>query len=587
MKKVFSLMLALAMLMGLMAGCGNESTASVATSSEASSNEEAQTEVQEQEEPEATGSSQEVSGSAAEESATAGDYTYEGTWAEYPLCDPGAETLTMWCEFPGFLSMIGLNSYSEFSTFAAAEEVTGVHIEFTEVSMTTSAELFSLMCASGEYQDLISAAVQLYGSSSAAIEDEVIIDLAEYAEEYMGNYMTILNDPNNEAAKLSAYNTEGQLPQIATIADDYCPTTGAQIRQDWLDALNLDTPETYDDWEETLLAFKNEYDCSSALLLSGVTQGSDGMLVGGYGTIGAAESSTGAEVDNMYVVDGEIRNGYVDDSYKEYLKMLAKWYEEGLISPDFITASSDNSQNNTDSQILSGEAGIWYAQGNFIGTYEAQGEEGFAISGIPEPYDPEYTDGINHFGADSGTDASASNISVSTSCDNPELACQWLDYFFSDDGILLANYGIEGEAFEYDENGDPQFTDFIVNADNFQFALVGYTLSAVPTYQDFDRQWFTYGDNVIEAFETWGDCTDSSMSLPTAMSLDTDQADEYSTTFSDIKTLAEEYIDKFIVGEYDIDAEWDTYVEELYGMGLQDCIDIYQDAYDAFMASVS
>ena len=339
MKKVFSLMLALAMLMGLMAGCGNESTASATTSSEASSKEEAQTEVQEQEESEATGSSQEVSGSAAEESAAAGDYTYEGTWAEYPLCDPGAETLTMWCEFPGFLSMIGLNSYSEFSTFAAAEEATGVHIEFTEVSMTTSAELFSLMCASGEYQDLISAAVQLYGSSSAAIEDEVIIDLAEYAEEYMGNYMTILNDPNNRAAKLSAYNTEGQLPQIATIADDYCPTTGAQIRQDWLDALNLDTPETYDDWEETLLAFKNEYDCSSALLLSGVTQGSDGMLVGGYGTIGAAESSTGAEVDNMYVVDGEIRNGYVDDSYKEYLKMLAKWYEEGLISPDFITAS--------------------------------------------------------------------------------------------------------------------------------------------------------------------------------------------------------------------------------------------------------
>ena len=77
------------------------------------------------------------------------------------------------------------------------------------------------------------------------------------------------------------------------------------------------------------------------------------------------------------------------------------------------------------------------------------------------------------------------------------------------------------------------------------------------------------------------------MSLPTAMSLDTDQADEYSTTFADIKTLAEEYVDKFIVGEYDIDAEWDTYVEELYGMGLQDCIDIYQDAYDAFMASVA
>lgn len=585
MKKVFSLMLVLAMLMGLMAGCGNESAASAGSQSSAPAETEEQTETSAQESQTPTGSAQEeTAGSTVAESA---EYTYEGTWAEYPLCDPGAETLTLWCEFPGFLSMIGIESYSDFSTFAAAEEATGVHIEFTEVSMTTAAELFSLMCASGDYDDLISNAVSLYGSSSAAIEDEVIIDLAEYAEEYMGNYMTILNDPANKAAKLSAYNTEGQLSQISAIADDYCPTTGAQIRQDWLDELGLSVPETYDDWEETLLAFKNEYDCSSALLLSGVTQGSDGMLVGGYGTIGAAESATGAEVDNMYVVDGEIRNGYVDDSYKEYLKMMAKWYSEGLISPDFITSSSDNSQNNTDSLILSGEAGIWYAQGNFIGTYEAQAEDGFTITGIAEPYDPEYTDGINHFGVDSGTDATASSISVSTGCKNPELACQWLDYFFTDDGILLANYGIEGEAFEYDENGDPQFTDFIVNSGNFQFYMVGYTLSAVPTYQDFDRQWFTYGDNVIEAFETWGNCTDSSMSIPTAMSLDTDQSDEYSTTFSDIKTLAEEYVDKFIVGEYDIDAEWDSFVQTLYDMGLQDCIDIYQEAYDSFMESAA
>ncbi len=578
MKKALSLFLTLGMLLGLMAGCGNESTASsTATSAKTESKTETTAaNAQETSTDEAAAEAQ-ASGEASE------DYTFTGTWAEYPICDPGTETLTMWCEFPGFLSMIGIDSYKDFSTFAAAEEATGVHIEFTEVSMTTSAELFSLMCASGDYKDLLSGAVQLYGSSSAAIEDEIIIDLKEYAEEYMGNYMTILNDPKNKAAKLSAFNSEDQLAQISSIADDYCPTIGAQIRQDWLDALKLDTPVTYEDWETTLKAFKSEYNCSSALLLSGVTQGSDGMLVGGYGTIGAAESSTGAEVVNMYVKDGQIYNGYVDDSYKAYLKMMAQWYSEGLISPDFITASSDNSQNNTDSEILSGNAGIWYAQGNFIGTYEAQGTDGLAITGIAEPYDPDYTDGVNHFGADSGTDASGSAISVSTGCENPELACQWLDYFFSEDGILLANYGIEGEAFEYDENGNPQFNDFIVNSGNFQFYMVGYTLSGVPTYQDFDKQWFTYGDNVIEAFETWGNCTDSTMSIPTALTLNTEQADEYSSTFSDIKTLAEEYVSKFIVGEYDVDAQWDDYVEKLNSMGLQDCIDIYQEAYDSFM----
>ena len=261
MKKALSLLLALGMLLGLMAGCGNESTASSATGS-------SKTETKTETEADKT---QETSAEEAAEAQASGEaseeYTFEGTWAEYPLCDPGTKTLSMWCEFPGFLSMIGIDSYKDFTTFAAAEEATGVHVEFTEVSMTTAAELFSLMCASGDYKDLISGAVQLYGSSSAAVEDEVIIDLKEYAEEYMGNYMTILNDPKNKAAKGSAYNSEGQLPQIATISDDYCPTTGAQIRQDWLDALKLETPVTYDDWETTLKAFKSNYNCSSALLL--------------------------------------------------------------------------------------------------------------------------------------------------------------------------------------------------------------------------------------------------------------------------------------------------------------------------------
>ncbi len=588
MKKLLAWLLCLSLLMGLTA-CG--STAS----SEASGETEAAVQ--------SVASSEDVSppeGSASEEALATSDeddiepeetldteeetaYVFEGVWAQYPLCETGTVTLTMWCEFPGFLAMIGLESYADFTTFAAAEEATGVHIEFTEISQTAQAELFSLMCASGDYDDLLSGAVSLYGSVASAVEDEVILDLAPYAEAYMGNYMTVLNDPVNEAAKLKAYNSEGQLGEIASISDDYCPTTGAQIRQDWLDALGLDTPVTYADWEETLLAFKNAYGCSSALLLSGMTQGDDGMLVGGYGTIGGAESNDGSKISNMYVVDGVIRNGYVDDSYKAYITMLARWYSEGLISPDFITGSTDNSENNTDTLIVSGEAGIWYAQGNFMGTYEEQGEDGFAVSGIAEPYDPEYTDGINHFGADSGTDASGSGLSISTSCEYPEIACQWLDYFFSEDGILLCNYGIEGEGFEYDENGEPQYSDFLVNSMNFQFYMVGYTLSAVPTYQDFDSTWFTYGDNVIEAFDTWGSCTDSAMSLPSAMSLDTEQSERYSALFTDIQTMATEYIDKFVVGELDIETQWDTYVETLYSMGLQECIDIYQEAYDSFI----
>ena len=41
---------------------------------------------------------------------------------------------------------------------------------------------------------------------------------------------------------------------------------------------------------------------------------------------------------------------------------------------------------------------------------------------------------------------------------------------------------------------------------------------------------------------------------------------------------------KFITGEADIDAEWETFVDTLYDMGLQEAIDIYQNALDAYQA---
>ena len=37
---------------------------------------------------------------------------------------------------------------------------------------------------------------------------------------------------------------------------------------------------------------------------------------------------------------------------------------------------------------------------------------------------------------------------------------------------------------------------------------------------------------------------------------------------------------KFIVGEADIETEWDSYVDTMYALGLQDWIDADQSIYD-------
>ena len=115
--------------------------------------------------------------------------------------------------------------------------------------------------------------------------------------------------------------------------------------------------------------------------------------------------------------------------------------------------------------------------------------------------------------------------------------------------------------------------------------MTGYTLSGVPSLQDFDKSFFTYGDNVLEAFDTWAASVDDQYTLPAALTLDTEQSDEYSALFNDINTMAEERVGKFITGELDIETEWDAFQEDLISMGIEDCIAIYQEAYDDYMAS--
>ena len=589
-KKFLALLLAAGMILGLLAGCGGKTEASASVPASASDPEvsaEAPTAPEVPAEvPAAPEASAEESESALE--AEPEDYAYTGEWAVYPLCAPGEKTLTMWCEFPGFLAMVGIDSYVGCSVFNAAEEATGVHIDFTEVTMMNAADQFSLMCAANDMKDIIAGTGTYYGSTAGAVEEEIVVDLSEYAEQYMGNYLTILNDSKYAAYREKAYNSEGQLVEISSISDDFLPTSGTQIRKDWLDALNLPVPETYDDWETTLKAFKENYNCTNALLLSGLTQMTN--LIAGYGTAGAAEAAMGGSAVNMYVKDGVIHNGYQDDGYRAYLTMMNRWYKEGLLSPDFITASNDGSQNNMDGVILSGDTGIWFSQGNFITQYESQAQvtdPDFVIMGIADPYSPEFNpEKTTHFTSMVGGSAGGSAaLSVSTNCEDIPLACQWMDYFWTEEGQLLCNYGIEGEGFEYDENGEPQFSDFVVNGGNFQFMMTGYTLSGVPSLQDFDKSFFTYGDNVIEAFDTWGSCVDDAYTLPAAMTLNTDQSEKYSSQFNDINTMAEERVGRFITGELDINTEWDTFQQDLISMGIEDCIAIYQECYDDYMAS--
>jgi len=63
-----------------------------------------------------------------------------------------------------------------------------------------------------------------------------------------------------------------------------------------------------------------------------------------------------------------------------------------------------------------------------------------------------------------------------------------------------------------------------------------------------------------------------------------EEAEDLGSRESDIQTYVEEYTALVISGQKDLASSWDEYVANIEAMDLQACIDVYQAAYNRFLA---
>ncbi len=558
-KRLLSLLAALCLLTAVLAGCGSSSQ-STATDSAA-------------EEPAA----EEESAAEPEESEEA-----EGEVSSSAVCYPLEETatLTMFTSFPGNLVSY-MTSFTEHPGFAAAEEATGVTIDFYEYSMESAATQFELMVASDSLPDLVCGFDDMYqGGVSAGYDADLIYDISGLLEENAPDYLAAVNA--SDTNRSIAYELDGttMLAVYGFYLYDYSEVTnGVFIRQDWLDDLGLDVPVTYDDWYDVLTQFKDAYGASAALLLPNGTESSGGTYAGGYGVPGySSEAKSSAQ--HFYQVDGVVTSCLIEDAYRDYLIMLNKWYEEGLIYGDFY---SNDTRDIMDGLIYDNQVGIFDGKVDYITRYESGDTTGtIRLTGIRSPV--QNAEDINGFGS---YVSAKSSLSISTNCETPETALQWLNYFFTDEGILLACYGEEGVSYTFNASGDPEFTDLILNNEDPELAYGNVTRlylldEVLPTVYDQTRELAAYSEAEQDAIALWTDTKDAVYTLPD-FTLSTEDSEEFSSILVDVETYASECIVKFIIGDMNL-AQWDSFVETLKDMGIERCIEIYQDALDTLSA---
>lgn len=504
--------------------------------------------------------------------------------SESPASEPAApaevqypESLSYWVTLNANVAA-SMKSFNEIAAYKELENKTGTKVQFEHPPVGMEKDQFNLMFATASnLPDVIEYPWQsLPKGPDNAINEKKIIRLNELIDDHAPNLKKILNE-KPEIKKLITTD-EGNIYQFPFLrGDDYLMTYhGPAIRKDWLDKLDLKVPTTIAEWETVLTAFRdkdpngnNKKDELPFILdLAQIDMG--------HAFVGAWGITTG-----FYQENGKVLYGPIQPQFKEFLALMNKWYKDGLIDKDYAT----NDAKLRDAKVTGELAGslITYT-GSGIGRYTdlmAGTNPNFKLVGAPYPTlnageKPQLGQKDQPF---IGTGAA-----IAASAKNPEQIVKWLDYKYGDEGHMLFNFGVEGQSYEM-VNDYPTYTDIVMNNPDklpVSQAMAKYALASFSGPFVQDRRYmeqFAAKPEQKDAINTWMQPSNEKlmpMVTPTA-----DESTQLATIMNDVKTYYAEMVTKFVMGTESLD-KYDQFVKTIEGMGIEEAIRIQQDALDRY-----
>lgn len=451
---------------------------------------------------------------------------------------------------------------------------TGVEVEYIHPPQGQESEMFSLMIASDELADIVENDwLRLLGGPSKSINDKIILPLGSYIDQYAPNLKEYLE--NNPEVDKYVKTDEGEYYVFPLIRSDrsLMISYGPVVRTDWLEDLSLPMPESVQDWEAMLKAFRDEKGAVAPLSI----KGSDRYAL--YILLGSSEE--------FYIEDGKVKFGPLEPQFKNATETLHRWYDEKLLDNNYalvdaVTLDYNMLNGQSGATMISGGSGL----GKWLETME--GKDGrFNLTGAKYPKDA------------SGNPPSTvpfqlpymgyGSVAISVSCEHPELAAKFLDYGYSEEGHMLFNFGIEGKSYEM-KDGQAVYTDEIMkNADGLtvsqamaKYMRVNY---AGPFVQDKQYIMQYYGrEQQRQALENWmSDYDYNHPRILPPLTFTTEEASEANTLLNDVKKHLSTELTAFISGKRGMDT-YDGFISEIKNLGAEKIVAIYQAAYERYLS---
>ena len=480
--------------------------------------------------------------------------------------------------------------------FKRLQEKTNVEIDWTAIQADQWSDKISLeMANTKNMTDFIFSAGFSDNDLLKYAKQGVIIPLEEYIDAYMPNLQAVFE--KYPEYRPMCTDTEGHiwaLPWIEQLGNEKTAiqTIGNMsfINKKWLDFLNLEVPTTVDEFEQVLIAFRDhaseiqaEFGIDGSIIpMSCIVNDGDqdpSLIINGFGEgYGDADKARHIAVTN----DKEVICSATQDGYKEGIEWLHKLYEEGLIDTESFTQE-------------------W-------STYVAKGKSG--RYGVCFSWDVANIDNLEDWVPLPALTADTRNITpqngsftsgfdrgrcvVTAVAENPALVCAWLDQMYDPFQSPQNNWGTYGEDDDFDifelsknaEGGEMLKHAPLGDASPVEVReaeSVGGPLAVLNDYYDV---YVTCPDDAQYRLDWIKEYYTPDMNLDYVypnVFMNQEDTKKLSDLQTDIEKLINANKSDWIMNGF-TDDDWNQYLSELDGYGLEEYLQIFQKYLDDYYA---
>lgn len=460
------------------------------------------------------------------------------------------------------------------------EKITNIHIEWENIDI----DAYSTRLASGQWPDLIAHDMGQTALYDYAVLGGKLVNYLDYLDIMPNLKKTFEDYPQTLAYATQLDGGVYNLFRVSGKQATACYARPHYLKHVLEEAGYTGEINTVDDFYNALVACKEYYGTPSYIHYAHKQSGWCPMLFAAFGPL--------TQQDMADDGTGKIVPGRTTNQYKEYLKFMHKLYEEDLMHKEYLT--------------LDAAAQLKLVQGGtyaFIPASVAQKlvdvdvDNNWDNLATLDPFTSEFDDTQTLVGyPDYYT---AHGMYVNKDSEYVEEICKMLDIAFATEEVVEGsnlygtNFSSGPENIVWKNNGDGTFSEF---------APEGYESKSVFVSQYYT--WDSYGRNdfwVNMVTSTPGNTQARQMGylnsvIPyqsdryvnmTAMKFTEDEQYVIENKWGEINTYVKQMEAEFISGSKDIDAEWDNFVATVEQMGLQECVEVYQAAYDRFNAAMN